>query len=127
MKILVYFQLALTVFGFALLSLLVTPVAGVSFAGGAAVTLFNFVVLVFAWPRILAQKQVALALFTIIFKFAILGLILYLVARSPSLQAGWFAFGLATVFPSILVAALQLQADEKADHRAVQSDLGARS
>jgi hypothetical protein len=119
MKLLLSFQLALTVLGTIMVWIFALEAAGLSFGAGASVTLFNLAVLVFGWPRILAQKQVALAILAIIFKFAILGCILYLAAHSPSLQMGWFAFGLATVFPSLLVAAFNLET--------VHSDLGASS
>ena len=77
-----------------------------SFFAGSAVTLFNLAVLVFGWPRILAQKQVARIVFLIVFKFAILGVILYLAVNSPAIRLGWFALGLATVLPSVTVTAI---------------------
>lgn len=106
---LVYFQLVL--------ALLVTVCVGaytgswasaLSTFGGSMVTLFNLFVLVFVWPRILNNKKVALAVATIVFKFAILGLILYIVTHTPSIQLGWFALGLATVLPSVLATAYKM-------------------
>lgn len=115
MKFLIYFELVLGVVGTALAFFLVAPVAGLSFAAGAAVTLFNFAVLVYGWPRILAKKQVAPATFAIVFKFAILGWILYFVAHSPTIHLAWFAVGLATVIPSVIVASFNLPKDYDAD------------
>lgn len=111
MTFLLYFQGALAVLGTVLMAILVGSGPALSFAGGAALTLFNFVVLVFGWPRILAQKQVARAVVVIVFKFAILGWILYLVAHSPAVHIGWFALGLATVVPSVLVTAFKIPSE----------------
>ncbi len=111
MSFLLYFQLALSVVGATLVAVFQGPTAAFSFAGGAAVTLFNFAVLVFGWPRMLAQKQVARAVLVIVFKFAILGWILYLVAHSQTVSLGWFALGLATVIPSVLVTAFKLPSE----------------
>lgn len=112
MKFLIYFELVLGVVGTSLAFFLVAPTAGISFAAGAAVTLFNFAVLVFGWPRILAKKQVAPATAAIVFKFAILGWILYLVAHSPAINLAWFAMGLATVIPSVIVTAFNMPTDD---------------
>ena len=112
MSFLLYFQLALSVAGTVLIAILHGPNAAVSFAGGAGVTLFNFAVLVFGWPRMLAQKQVARAVLVIVFKFAILGWILYLVAHSQTISLGWFALGIATVIPSVLATAFKIPSGE---------------
>ena len=116
MKFLIYFELVLGFVGSGLAFFLVAPTAGVSFAAGAAVTLFNFAVLVFGWPRILAKKQVAPATAAIVFKFAILGWILYLVAHSNDhgrgINLAWFAMGLATVIPSVIVTAFNMPTDD---------------
>jgi hypothetical protein len=110
MRVLLYFQLVLAVLGSGLSWFLVAPMAGWSFAAGAGLTFLNFAVLVFAWPRILARKQFALAIVAIVSKFAILIWILYLVAHSPTVHLGWFAVGLATVIPSVLVTAFLMPA-----------------
>lgn len=109
MMFLVYFQLVLALFTtVAVYAYTGNMASGLSALGGAAVTLFNLYVLVFVWPKILNNKKVALAVATIVFKFAILGLILYIVTHTPSIQLGWFALGLATVLPSVLVTAYKM-------------------
>lgn len=108
---LIAIQLAITILGAGVVGFFTTSAAGFSFAAGAGVILFNFAVLVFGWPRVLAKKQVALGSVAIVIKFAILGWILYLVTHSSSVRIGWFAFGMATVFPSLLMAAFSLQAE----------------
>lgn len=108
MRFLLYFQLILGVLGATAAWFFVAPMAGWSFAAGAGLTLFNFAVLVFGWPRILARKQFALGVVAIVSKFAILGWILYLVAHSPAVSLGWFAVGLGTVLPSVIVTAFMM-------------------
>ena len=108
MRFLLGFQIALGLIGSSAAWLIVSPMAGWSFGVGAAVTLFNFCVLVFGWPRILARKQFALGVVVIVSKFAILGWILLIVTRSPSISFGWFAAGLATVLPSVVATSVQL-------------------
>lgn len=106
MTILLKIQITFSVLGTMLVALLAGQLASLSFAGGSILTLFNFAVLIYGWPRILAKKQVAPAIAAIIFKFAILGLILYVVANSQTIRLQWFALGLATVIPSVLITAL---------------------
>jgi len=103
MRFLLYFQLLLVVLGTASAWFFVSPIAGWSFAAGSGLTFFNLAVLVFGWPRILARKQFALGVLAIVSKLAILVWILYLVTQSPSIQFGWFAAGLATVLPSVVI------------------------
>ncbi len=112
MTFLIYFQLALTVLGAVFVVVFSGSAPGISYLAGGTVTLFNLAVLVFGWPRMLAQKQVARAVAVIVFKFAILGWILYLVVHSQTIQLGWFALGLATVIPSVLVTAFKLNEAE---------------
>ncbi len=73
---------------------------------GAAISLLNLIFLVFTWPRMLAKKQVALGVSAIVFKFALLGWILYLVTQSQTTSGAWLSVGLATVIPSVLVTAI---------------------
>lgn len=109
MMFLIYFQLALGLAVTAAVGAYTgTLAASLSTLGGAAVTLFNLYVLVAVWPRVLANKKVAQATGVIVFKFAILGLILYVVTHTPTVQLGWFALGLATVLPSVVVTALRM-------------------
>ncbi len=105
MRLLLYFQLLLAFAGTAAAWFFASPMSGWSFAAGASLTLFNFAILVFGWPRILARKQFALGVVAIVSKLAILIWILYLVAHSPIIHLGWFAVGLATVIPSTLITA----------------------
>jgi hypothetical protein len=85
------------------------PSAAISCASGAGLTFLNLVVLVVAWPKILAKKHVAWAILVIVSKIAILAWILYevvhLETRWGGIQLGWFAVGFGLVFPSVVATA----------------------
>ena len=82
--------------------------------------LINLCVHVVAWPRILVKKQVALSIGVIVFKFAILGWIIYEVVAGnligvvfgnrfgPRLDLGWFGAGLSIVVLSVLTTGLSV-------------------
>jgi hypothetical protein len=66
----------------------------------------NLSVMLVTWPRILAKKQIAPSVLVIVFKFAILGWIIFEVVNDGRIQIGWFAAGLATIVPASLVTML---------------------
>jgi hypothetical protein len=78
-----------------------------SFAAGGALSFLNLLLLAYAWPRLLQKKQVALSIGVIVFKFAILGWIIYEVVTRKLFQLGWFSAGLALVIASTVLSALQ--------------------
>lgn len=80
--------------------------AALSALTGALVSMFNLAMLVITWPRLLAKKQVAVAIAAIVFKFALLGLILYFVAQSQTIRLGWFSIGLGVVIASVLATSI---------------------
>jgi hypothetical protein len=86
-----------------------SPTAAASFAGGAALTTLNLSLLVWTWPRILAKKQVAPAIAIIVFKFAILGWILFEIVAKHLFEVTWFAAGFGLVVPAILFVSLTSQ------------------
>ena len=108
MKPLLLIQIAFGVFGAVLLLLLTSQIVAVSYLAGAGLSLLNLIILVLSWPRILAKKQFALSIGVIVFKFAILGWIIYEVATVNWLRIGWFAVGLSTVVPTVVLTALRL-------------------
>ncbi len=74
-----------------------------SIAAGAGVSLLNLLALSTVWSRVFAKKQVALALSVTVFKFAILGWILYEVVRHDYLSIGWFAAGMGLVTITVII------------------------
>lgn len=87
-----------------------------SFAAGASLAMLNLIALVFTWTHILKKKLVALSIGVIVFKFAILGWIIYRVVTGEIFQVGWFSAGLALVVLTALATALnfaRIQAEEE--------------
>jgi len=77
-----------------------------SFVLGWSLTLFNLWAWGFIWLRIFRKKQVALALAVIVFKYAILGTIVYLGASQSWAQPLWFVAGVGILIPSSLTKAI---------------------
>ncbi len=90
-----------------------------SFASGAGLSFLNLAALSVTWSLILAKKLIALALGVIVFKFAILGWILYEVVRSKYLLIGWFALGMGLVVVSALIAGLRTS-DDSSEEKVVR-------
>ena len=77
--------------------------AGNSFGVGSILVLLNLLALAWAWSRIFRKKTVALAVGVIVIKYAILGLIIYVLIKQNKVQPVWFLGGLSSIFLSILV------------------------
>jgi hypothetical protein len=80
-----------------------------SFGIGSLLMGMNFVFLHFAWKRILQKKRVALSASVIVFKYATLGFIIYLVSSHNLLNIGWFLVGVGTVVPTAIATAFYQQ------------------
>ncbi len=89
--------------------------SALSVAAGTGASLLNLLGLSIAWPRILAKKQVALAISVIVFKFAILVWILYVVANGKYLNLGWFSAGLGLVIISVIGAGIRSDSESSAE------------
>jgi hypothetical protein len=77
-----------------------------SYAAGVLIVMFNVGTLYFVWSRALQKKLIALALGIIVFKYAILGLIIYRLLQTEWLNAIWFCVGLGSLILASLVFAL---------------------
>ena len=95
-----------SLFGAVLAGFYAGPPAGFSFLAGGLFILASFGGLVLVWSLIFGKKSIALAVLVIIFKYVILGLILW----SLTLQRGFsllgFVLGLGALIFAILGAAL---------------------
>lgn len=100
-----------------------------SFFLGSGVIFFNFLALIYAWPRILGKKtnkkMIALPIGVIVIKFAILGYIAREVVTSEAVNVWWFMAGVAVVllsttatglFAADLVVNMSPHASEKVDY-----------
>lgn len=61
--------------------------------------------LAFAWSLIFKKKLIALAISLIVFKYAILGLIIYQLIKVTKVDLFWFSMGVASFAVSALVYA----------------------
>jgi|GEM_PF-1192912 len=77
-----------------------------SYAMGVFIVLFNVGTLYFVWSRFLRKKFIALALGIIVFKYAILGLIIYRLLHTDWLNPIWFSVGLSSLMVGSLIFAL---------------------
>jgi len=107
LRFLLLLQLGLTLAGGALVWGYVDSASAFAFWSGGGLSLFNLGALTYSWPRILAKKQVALAIAVIVFKFAILGWFLYFSVVIQRLNPAWFSAGFALVIVSVVAAALR--------------------
>lgn len=74
---------------------------------GSAISMGNLLGLYFIWSLIIFKKNVALAALTIIFKYVVLGLILWKMASIQELNPIGLILGLSTLVVAILLATAQ--------------------
>lgn len=102
MKFVLVIQALVTVLGGLLLGLFAAPQRSGSFISGALVILLSFWMFGVAWSLIFGKKLVALAIVIIVFKYAILGIIIYKLVGLPWFDTLWFALGVASFVLSAL-------------------------
>lgn len=100
------YLLLYTLIGFTLSYWLLNSSFALSFMVGGLAMLANVVGLSFIWRLIFYKKSIALAVFIIIFKYLILGMILWSFASVKWLSPIGFVCGLSALLFSVLLAAL---------------------
>lgn len=80
--------------------------AALSYGIGSGVTLINVAGTTWLWGRVFERKLLALAAFVIVFKYAILGLILFRLLKTEWMSIPWFCVGISTLVLGILGKAL---------------------
>lgn len=83
--------------------------AAIAFMVGSTLALINFTVLFLHLGRVFGKKQVALGTSVIIFKYLILGLIIYFIVARSELQLFWFAVGLISLLFALAIRAVFLK------------------
>lgn len=78
-----------------------------SAALGCGLIAVNLPAVIWSWSRIFQKKSIALAVSVIVFKYAILGVIIYLVTSRPELDGMSFLIGLTSIVPTMLIFTLQ--------------------
>lgn len=80
--------------------------AALSCAIGGAVIVVNFLGIVYVWRLIFFKKSIALAVWVIIFKYVILGLILWSLSRYKWIQSIGLVYGLLCLLVAILISTI---------------------
>ncbi len=100
-----FIQLILTTAGYLVLWSCAAEQAE-AFAIGGVLVAANFLILGILWGWIFGKKLIALAVSLIVFKYAILGLIIYQLIKVTAVDPFWFAMGVASFILSALIYAL---------------------
>lgn len=103
MKLFLIIQLVLTVIGGLILMELGKGGAAASFAVGSGLIFANVAVLAFVWFFVIQKKLIALSLMIIVFKYAILGVIIYKLLSYEWLNKGWLCVGLGSLVVTTLI------------------------
>ena len=69
----------------------------ISFGVGSLFSIFNAALLGFVWQCILNKKRIALAISVIVFKYAILIVLIYSFVMSKVFDLAWLSLGIASV------------------------------
>lgn len=107
MKTILKSQVFLGLLGFLSLFRYGAPSAAFSFISGSGLMLISFLLLYIGWRLIFKKKLVALAIMVIVFKYAILGIIIFTIVKLPWFHAEWFLIGVASFVLSALFFAFK--------------------
>ena len=99
-------QAVITVLGTLLLLNFYAKPHAFSFLAGSGLILLSFFLLGIGWGLIFQKKLIALAVAIIVFKYAILGIIIFTLVKLPWFTPLWFALGVASFILSALVWAV---------------------
>ncbi|WP_347355647.1 hypothetical protein [Bdellovibrio sp.] len=107
MKFVLTIQALVILLGGLLLGLFAAPQHSYSFISGSLVIFLSFLMAGVAWVLIFSKKLVALAIGIIVFKYAILGIIIFKLVALPWFDTLWFALGVASFILSALAYAVK--------------------
>ncbi len=106
MKLFLAAQLVVILAGTLVIAELLGKDGAVSYAIGSSLIFFNVAALGFVWFHVIQKKLIALSLMIIVFKYAILGVIIYKLLSLPWVQQGWLCVGLGSLLISTLIYAV---------------------
>mgnify|MGYP001614170302 CR=1 FL=1 len=69
---------------------------------GGLIMLLNLAALAYVWSRVFAKKSIALAVFIIIFKYVILGMILWGLSSAQWLKPAGFLVGITSLVVAVV-------------------------
>lgn len=107
-------QALITVIGGILLGYFTAAPQAYSFVAGSGLIFLSFLLLGIGWGLIFHKKLIALAVGIIVFKYAILGIIIFTIVKLPWFTPLWFAMGIASfVISAINFAVIQTLKEPK--------------
>lgn len=107
MKLILISQGLFTILGSLLLAYFAAMPQAFSYAAGAGTIFLSVVLLAWGWGLIFSKKMIALAIGIIVFKYAILGIIIYTLVHLHWFAPLWFAMGIASFALSALIYAIR--------------------
>lgn len=116
MKFVLTVQALITVIGSVVLAYFYTAHHALSYMSGALVILMSFFFLGIGFGLIFKKKLIALAIGIIVFKYAILGIIIFTLVKLSWFKPLWFAIGVASFILSAIVYALKESVKEGKDN-----------
>lgn len=106
MKKVLISQALISVLGSLLIAIFIAPHQGYSFLAGSLVIFISFLMLGVGFSLIFHKKLIALAIGIIVFKYAILGIIIFTIVKLPWFTPLWFAMGVASFVISAIYFAV---------------------
>ena len=105
MKGLLLIQFLAILLGSLLLGIFLDHNSGYSFAIGGIIVLSNISVIWLCWTYLIPKKLIAVAILIIVFKYAILAIILYKVLHLSWVQPLWLGLGFGTLMLAAVISA----------------------
>ena len=96
-------QALLVLIGFSALFLNSNCDFAYSYLIGSALILSNLIILSVAWALVIEKKLIALAATIIVFKYALLGAIVYQVLKLDWVSTGWFSVGITSLVLTVFL------------------------
>lgn len=94
----------------------------ISFICGSLLIFANLAILFWVWQRIISKKLIALAVSVIVIKYAIFGVIIYLILKNPNIQPIWFSIGIGMIIITSLLTALDTNDAEAENLSEIKSE-----
>ncbi|MGZ3768442.1 MAG: hypothetical protein ACXVCP_01125 [Bdellovibrio sp.] len=107
MKLILITQSTITLLAVVLLSYFAAPYYAVSFMVGSMVIITSVFLHYLGFRLIFQKKLIALAILIIVFKYAILGIIIFTLVKLSWFTPLWFSLGVASFILSAIVYALR--------------------
>ena len=107
MNFVIIVQILITLIGTAALAVFGAPQHWISFLIGSGIMVLSFFLLGIGYGLIFKKKMIALAIGIIVFKYAILGIIIFTLAKLSWFNPLWFCIGVASFVLSAIFYALK--------------------